>query len=370
MKIKICHLTSAHFRFDTRIFDKQCRSIAKTGQDITLIVADGKGDEVVSDVKILDVGIFKGRIKRMFKTTGLIYAKALLVDADLYHFHDPELLKVGLKLKRRGKKVIFDSHEDVSRDILVKPYIKPFINKIVSFAYKKFEIYVIKQLDGVIGATPFISKELQKYCKKTINVNNFPIVTPFDFENSWMEKKDEVCYVGSISGSRGIYEMVESIGKVKGRTMLNLLGRFSDKKIEKLVKKLPAFDRVNEYGYVNNQIVKEVICNSFVGLLTVHPIPTFVEGLPIKMFEYMGSGVPIIMSDFPYWRDLLKDCDCCIFVDPYNIKAITEAIEFFVDNPDIAKSMGRNGRRTIEERYNWNSEAKKMLAMYEEVVRA
>lgn len=368
MKVKICHLTSAHVRFDSRIFDKQCGSIAKVGHDITLIVADGKGDEVVSDIKILDVGILKGRIRRMFQTTGLIYEKAIFVDADLYHFHDPELLNVGLKLKRRGKKVIFDSHEDVARDILVKPYIKPVINKIISFAYKKFEIFVVKQLDGVIGATPFISQELKKNYIKTVNVNNFPMVSPFNFEDSWKEKKDEVCYIGSISVHRGIYGMLKAISKVEGNTRLNLLGRFSDREIEDLVKSLPAFNRVNEFGYVDSQTVKEVICNSFAGLLTVYPIPTFVEGLPIKMFEYMACGIPIIMSDFPYWRELLKDYDCCIFVDPYNNEAITRAIDFFVNNPEIAKNMGRNGRKAIEERFNWNSEAIKMLAMYDEII--
>ncbi len=366
--MKICHLTSAHVRFDTRIFHKQCISIANSGSEITLIVADGYGDEVVNDVKIKDVGVLRGRLRRMFQTTRRVYRQSLLVDADLYHFHDPELLIVGLKLKKRGKKVIFDSHEDVGRDILVKPYIKPVINKFISLVYRKLERYVVKNLDGAIGATPYITAELQKYAKNVVNINNFPLVSFIDFENAWNGKRTEVCYVGSISEYRGIFEMVEAINMVDGLTRLNLLGRFSNESLEKVVRAMPAFERVNEYGYVENEVVKLVIEKSMVGLLTVHPIPTFLEGLPIKMFEYMERGIPIVISDFIYWRELLKECNCCIFVDPLNIEEITAAISYFVNNPEIAKEMGGNGRKLVEKRFNWNSEAEKMLSMYNAVL--
>lgn len=128
----IAHLTSAHSRTDTSIFIKQCRSLAAKGYDVSLLVADNMGDEYKDGVKIVDVGRQPGRLNRMFKTTRRVFKKAVELDADIYHLHDPELIPIGLKLKRLGKKVIFDAHEDLPRQLLSKPYLGPMSARVLS----------------------------------------------------------------------------------------------------------------------------------------------------------------------------------------------------------------------------------------------
>ena len=109
--VTITHLTSAHPRYDTRIFFKECISLAKNYK-VNLIVADGLGDEEKNTVYIYDVGKVEGRLNRIFKTTKKVLQRAIELDSDVYHLHDPELIPIGLKLKKMGKKVIFDAHED------------------------------------------------------------------------------------------------------------------------------------------------------------------------------------------------------------------------------------------------------------------
>jgi len=173
---KICHLTSVHERFDGRIFRKECKSLQSAGYEVSLIVADGKGDQVVDNIFIYDVGVEVGRIKRILKTTEKIGKRAAELNCDIYHFHDPELIFVGLKLKRLGKRVIFDMHENVPVDIEEKKYIHPILRKMLSFFYQKLEIYVVKKFDGIVSTRESINERLKTYNANIVLVTNFPIV--------------------------------------------------------------------------------------------------------------------------------------------------------------------------------------------------
>jgi hypothetical protein len=141
---KIAHLTSAHPRDDIRIFHKECVSLSKN-YDVSLVVADGKGYATVKGVRVLDVGKSNGRLHRMLIATRRVYKKALQLNADVYHAHDPELLPVLSKLKRKGKKVVFDAHEDLPKQVLFKPYLKPWSSKIISKTIAWYENRVCKK---------------------------------------------------------------------------------------------------------------------------------------------------------------------------------------------------------------------------------
>ncbi|MBB6012238.1 glycosyltransferase involved in cell wall biosynthesis [Aquamicrobium lusatiense] len=366
--MRLAHLTSAHPRYDTRIFLKMCRSLATNGHDVTLIVADGKGEEQKEGVRILDVGKPGGRLDRMTRATSRVLKAALELDADLYHLHDPELLPVGLKLKRRGKRVIFDAHEDVPKQILSKAYLHPFVRKPISMAIAGFERFACSRLNHVVAATPVIRDKFLALDIRSTDINNFPMLGELDGAVRWEQKAREVCYVGGVFATRGIVEMVSSMEISRTGARLELGGLFIEKDTHEKVKAMPGWVQVDELGFLDRSRVRDVLSRSMAGLVTLHPTPAYLDSLPVKMFEYMSAGLPLIASDFPLWREIVEGNNCGICVDPLDPAAIAEAIDRLVENPDLARRMGENGQRAVHERYNWAIEEKKLLALYDTVL--
>lgn len=362
--MQVAHLTSAHSRNDPRIFIKQCRSLAAEGYAVSLLVADNRGDEVKDGVKFIDVGRLPGRINRMFKTTQLVFRKAVALDADIYHLHDPELMPIGLKLKRLEKKVVFDAHEDLPKQLLSKPYLGPMSARVLSATTSLFECYACRRFDGIIAATPFIRDKFLTINPNTVDINNFPLIGELDAAMPWADKRNEVCYVGGMASIRGIRELVAACEFLQSPARLNLAGSFSETAVEAEVKSYPGWTRVNELGFLDRAGVRGVLGRSVAGLVTLHPVINYLDALAVKMFEYMSAGIPVIASNFPLWREIIEGNDCGLCVDPLDPQAIASAIDRLVMNPDIAHRMGENGRQAVLNKYNWSIEEKKLCAFY------
>lgn len=364
---RVVHLTSAHPRDDIRIFLKECRSLSAHGHEVFLVVADGRGNEVLNGVKIVDFGLPIGRIDRMLKVTQRVFVKAVELDADIYHLHDPELLPIGLKLKRLGKKVVFDAHEDVPKQILGKHYIHPWVRRILSWGFCHFERYACSRFDGVVTATPYIRDKFLKINHRSIDINNFPMVGELESSVTWREKAKEVCYVGNIAQVRGVNELVLAMESTRTAVRLNLVGGFSEQHVESKVRGYKGWENVNYLGVQDRLGVREVMSRSIAGLVTLHPIPNYLDALPIKMFEYMSAGIPVIASSFDLWQSIIEEANCGLCVDPLDPLSVADAIDYLVDHPNEARQMGENGRRAVLSRYNWAQEEKKLLSFYDEI---
>jgi glycosyltransferase involved in cell wall biosynthesis len=291
-----------------------CKSLVLNGYNISLVVADGKRDEVKDGVSIFDVGATTGgRLSRMTKTCSRVFQKAKELDGDVYHIHDPELIPAGLKLKKLGKKVIFDAHEDVPKQILSKSYLSKISKIILSTIFEWYEYWSLPKFDYLIAATPFIRDKLLKINPNTVNINNFPLLNELKISSSAL-KENAVAYIGGISEIRGIKEVILALSFTQN-VRLNLVGSFSERIFEEKIQKYENWSKVNKLGLLNRQQVNEVLAKSHAGIVTFLPAPNHINAQPNKMFEYMSVALPVITSNFSLWREIIEGNQCGICVD-------------------------------------------------------
>lgn len=381
MSAKVCVLTTVHPPFDARIFYKQARTLAMAGYNVNLIAQHDK-DDVVEGVKIIGLPRPRNRLHRILSLTWRAFYLALRQRADVYHFHDPELLPVGVLLKLFTRaKVIYDVHENVPKQILNKAWLPGWSKRFIALAYMLGEKIALNFLDWIIIAEDSYIKNYPAY-KNVLAIRNYALVTQpvvmrtaAEFERA-TRNTFNVVYVGGITKLRGAFEMIEALRILKERgyqnIALSLIGRVMPPKLQielqYLIQQYDLVGNVYILGPVLPEKVFGILAKSHVGVAILHPDPNYVESLPTKLFEYMATGLPVVTSNFPLWREIVEGNACGLCVDPLDPKAIAEGIEYLFTHPKEAYHMGQNGRRAVEEKYNWEGEAKKLLSLYEELL--
>jgi glycosyltransferase involved in cell wall biosynthesis len=371
---KVCHFSSVHQGLDIRIVRKQCASLARAGYDTHLVINASQED--VAQAAGFGVTLHPmpapsrgGRIGRMLLQSWRCYRIAKALDADIYHFHDPELIPYGLLLAWQGKHVIVDLHEDLLADIHSKQWIPLPLRRLIGVLARRVEHFAARRLSAVVAATPYIGKLFEASAARLAVVRNYPMMGELAGATAPLQKpRDSVCYVGSIDEIRGIRQTIRALATTRCNFLL--AGRFSSPALREELTHYPGWHHVEECGFVDRERVAQVMARSFCGLVTLHPEPNYLNALPIKLFEYMSAGVPVIASDFPLWRDIIDDADCGLCVDPLNPGQIAWAINYLRTHPVLAARMGSNGRRAVATKYRWDREETTLLALYGQLLAA
>lgn len=359
---KIAHLTSVHSRSDTRIYLKQCISLASYGYSTSLIVADGKGDEQKNGVTIFDVGSSKGRLDRIRNAPGRVLLKAVELDADLYHLHDPELIPIGLKLKNLGKKVIFDIHENTDLQILTKEWIPFYLRKIISWIYSKYESYACRKFDALLVPQISMQQKFSQYAKTEL-IANFPSEK---IENLQRDKlsKFKLLYSGGLGEARGLYNMLDLIkvlSKIDSRYKLTLAGPINGLELER-ARKHPGWTSTVYLGNLTkNEIYAQYKKHTF-GLILFNNVGQYYMSYALKLFEYMQCGMTVLMPDFGDWLTFNKEFKVGLNVntnEPHKIASLIDSLS----NEDV-EGFSINNIELAATEFVWSSQEKKLINIY------
>lgn len=371
MKARIVHITSAHSPLDSRIFYKECCSLAKAGYEVTLLGAHCL-NELRDGVILRGVGKSRGRAHRMSAKLIALCRAAFRLDADIYHIHDPELLLVALLLRLAGKHVVYDIHEDLPRTVHYKLYVPRHLRKALIWVVEAIENFSARRMTGLIAATPTIHKRFARMHSNTAVINNFPIrdeLIAAD-KGEWQKREMTVAYIGGTSEERGIREMLQATALLP-RSLgahLELAGTFSSPNLLSELSATPEWNCVHWHGVLNRKGICSLLSRVRAGLVILHPEQNFIYSQPIKLFEYMAAGIPVIASDFPLWRSIIEESGCGLLVNPFDTQAIAAAIERLLTDSVLAEKMGQRGRKAVEERYNWIPEERTLLNFYSSIL--
>lgn len=369
---KVCHISTVHSTYDTRIFLKECCSLASNGYAVTLVIPGSK-DEYINGVHIKAIKKYDKVFFRITLTALTAFIKAFKTKSKIYHFHDPELFFVGVIFKILGKKVIFDVHENISAQIKRKNWL-PFKN-VISYLYRGIDFLSCKFFFLIFAENSYV-EVYQKFKPNYEIILNYPDLSNLDryIVSNRSSLGNEFFYVGGVSFDRGIDSIIESLAILKLKVknfIFHCIGPI-DAGVMEGINRLESFKHVRDniifYGPLKFSESYEISKSCKLGLSILKPIENYKKSYSTKFFEYMSVQLPVITSDFELYESVIKKRNCGVCVDPLNTKEIASCIYKLINDDAIAKQMGENGRRAVIEKYNWSIEEAKLVQIYRQLL--
>ena len=368
--IRLYMLSSVHYVYDTRIYHKEARTLAQAGFDVTVFARPDPTGQAEDGVRVTPLPSSRNRLQRIPGTLRL-GALALREPADIYVIHDPELIPVALALKffSRGI-VVYDVHEDVPKQIMAKEWLPKPVRFAVAALYRIAERVALRFVDGLVLAEKSYQRNYPKHRSQI--VLNCPLLA-YVKEDRQEAKADRptLVYVGSIRAIRGLYEMVRLVDSLRAshpEILLRLIGPIAspdeESRLGAMLRSLELEAHVERPGRVSHAEVHRLIARSDIGLALLHPDPNYVDSLPTKMFEYMLMEKPVVVSDFPLWREIVVGNQCGLVVDPLDPDGVREAADQLLRNPGRRLEMGRQGRQTVVREFAWEIQGEKLVDFY------
>ncbi|MEO0085747.1 MAG: glycosyltransferase family 4 protein [candidate division WOR-3 bacterium] len=366
MKNAVVILTSVHRACDARIFHRQARTLAESGYTV-MIAGDHRRAETIDGISIIPVPRPRNRFSRMLVSPIRLGLIALRSRFRICHLHDPELLPVGVVLALFGRTVIYDVHEDYPQQLLSKHYLCPLARRVMSRLIAAVERAAGSILHATISATKEIASRFPP--DKVCIVRNYPRLPASTSATTPPAGSSRgpfrlVHIAGTLTHVRGITSLVSAMGLLDDTFELVLAGSWEPPTYLRELRRLPGFARVRHIGQVAHPCVWPLYRSCHVGVICSLPLPRHLTALPVKLFEFMAAGLPVVVSDFPLLRSIVESNRCGLCVNPTDPRAIANAIRLLARNPELARTMGENGIAAVQKRYNWSTEAATLLELY------
>jgi glycosyltransferase involved in cell wall biosynthesis len=372
----VCYLTIAHPAKDARLFYRIVRPLAEKGCAVTLIAPEPFEDDLVRMSPWNRAIAAARRPKRL----ALALRAALAEPADVYSFHDPDLILVGLALKalRPSAAVVYDALEDYPSMMLVKYWLPKPLRPLVAWATHRMNLIAGRCLDGVMTADPYVQQDFQRVAAhKTIVHYNFPPLSVFPpLPDVPSGVNADLVYIGGMSDRTGMFILLDALVILAQRGIkpsVRLAG-YTDGEtgfaaLQAGIRSRGLSDQVELRGKLPYTHVPAWICSGRIGLVALQPIAKFMKNIPTKLFEYWAYGLPVIASDLPPIRPFVSDGKNGVLFDPASATDLARAIEWLMRHPHEGEMMGRYGQEQVFSHWNNEQQMEGLVDFYKRICR-
>ncbi len=387
--IKICFLADKHDLYDDRIYWKMAVPLVQKGFQVYYFLIGNTTQKGITQegvhFKIFEVENFSKNkfvnfVLKVFKSKNYkkLFNAAKKIDADIYHFHDLWINKIGVKLKKLKSKptVIYDVHEPYAEDFksyYKGSYVKNNLMRLFSIWVDYWEKKQSKNYDLIIATGPSVLDDFNQVLgeSKVDILYNFTDNYKLFEDIPIGDKKYDFIYSGGITELRGAMKILEAT-KIAVKTNTNIkvlfIGKYNGKallcKMKAYVKNNKLENNVILHDFVNYSEISKFYNQSKIGLVTLFDIPTYRVSMPIKIFEYMAFGLPIIGSNFGIIASYIDNEDIGIKIDPQSPEEISNAMLNILGDKDTLDFYSKNGRQATLEKYRWDLELDKLVNHY------
>lgn len=372
----ICVLSTVHRATNTRVFHKVAKAASSAGFDVSYVVHDPPADHD-SDVTFHSLGRIHSRLQR-WSHLPQAYRIARSLNSDIYHFHDPELLPVGVLLQTTtDARVIYDAHEDYGYNaIKYRKWIPRPIRPGIAKVFPKIQSTFANRIDAVITTTEPIAQQFRDFGHSNVEViHNYPKTENISISDPPIERSKDITlvYVGSFEHIHGLMPMLQLIRELVERNKnveLWMLGSFSDelhkRKANQFIGDHNLRGNVEFVGRVPYQEIFSYLNRADLGLCLVDR-KRCEYALPTKIFEYMYSRTPVLATDTQSIRPYISK-NIGRLVSQNDPEEQSDAVEELISAPDRLEEMGNQGREQVKQQYNWESEAERLISIYESLL--
>ncbi len=372
---KVTILSSVHLALDNRVFYREARTLARAGYEVTLIAVHDRA-EVRDGVRIVPLPrVARARRPLLWRAVGQM---ARETGADVFHFHDPELLLLSPWLRRAtGRPTIYDIHEANADFIAVKEYIPAMARRPLAGLFRRLEPRLAAGESGLIFADEAIAADFATFAKPKVTLFNFPGQELIDAGAVAPLARPEplVLYLGGMERNRGAGLMLEAFAQVAAQlpaARLRLVGHFAPPELADDMRAEAARRGIGQavefVGRVPFAQVGEHLAAARVGWVTWGAVAKNRKNIPTKLFEYMAYGLPVVSSDLPSTRPFVP-AEVGLLAGADDATGHAAALLRLLNEPATAEGLGAAGRRRVAEEWNWAAMEPRLLGLYEAVLK-
>ncbi|MDZ4720133.1 MAG: glycosyltransferase family 4 protein [Roseiflexaceae bacterium] len=377
---KTFHLAPGHWAGHMRIYHRICLSLIQAGYSVDLAAHPASYDHLDQRVQFHSLGAqgplnLNWRLRQRLRRSKAAFELAMHSDAQIFSFYAPEFITWAVRIKRaKGLPIIFDCMEDFEGYALQRSGIPSWMRKPLARVVRAQLNYAARNVDAIVTSDVGTARMLAAQARQILVVHNFPQLELFpDAPNNEPEKRYDLTYHGSIPRYHlQVCFAVDDALTARGRRVSwRFIGRLPEIDwFNEQVRRRNAPDRIHFTGQIPHDQIAAEVRKARIGIIPLPDRPKFHNNIPQKLFEFMALRMPVVLSDLPPSRPFVGDGACGYMVQPNDPHAYANAIIRLLDDPQLRRTLGNEGRRRVEREYNWEMESHKYLDLYADLVRA